>query len=81
MLQIMIILFIFAGKYSHYKAECSSYHAENTFLCMRQNPRGLTPSETGMDDRQKDEKGQKSISLRISWNKSIVITCARDDSN
>ena len=59
MLQIMVILFIFAGKYSHYKAECSSHHAENTFLCMRLNLRGLTPSTTGMDDRCEDEKGQK----------------------
>ena len=59
MLQIMFIIFIFVGKYSHYKAECSSHHAENTFLCMRLNPRGLTPSETGMDDRYEDEKSQK----------------------
>jgi hypothetical protein len=52
MLHIMILIFIFAGKYTDYKTECSSYHAENTFLCMRLNPRGLTPSETGMNDRQ-----------------------------
>jgi len=52
MLHIMILIFIFAGKYTDYKTECSSYHAENTFLCMRLNLRGLTPSETGMNDRQ-----------------------------
>jgi len=52
MLRIMILIFIFAGKYTDYKAECSSYHAEITFLCMRLNPRGLTPSETGKNDRQ-----------------------------
>ena len=56
MLHIMILIFIFAGKYTDYKAECSSYHAENTFLCMRLNPRGLTPSETGMNDRQGTRK-------------------------
>ena len=59
MLQIMLLLFLFAGKYTNFKAECSSHHAENTFLCMRLNPRGLTPSMTGMDDRQEDEKGEK----------------------
>jgi hypothetical protein len=58
MLQLMLMIFIMAGKLADYKAECSSHHAENTFLCMRLNPRGLTPSETGMDDRQRDEKGQ-----------------------
>ena len=56
MLSIMVLLFIFAGKYTHYKAECSSHHAENTFLCMRLNPRGLTPQMTEMNDRFKDEK-------------------------
>jgi hypothetical protein len=60
MLQIMFIIFLFAGKYTDYKAECSSHHAENTFLCMRLTPRGLTPSTTGMDDRYEDEKGQKT---------------------
>ena len=56
MLHIMHIIFVVAGKYTNYKAECSSHHAENTFLCMRLNPRGLTPSKTGMDDKQRDEK-------------------------
>ena len=60
MLHIMRIIFVVAGKYTNYKAECSSHHAENTFLCMRLNPRGLTPSKTEMDDRQEDEKGQKA---------------------
>ena len=45
------------GKYMNYKADCSSHHAESTFLYMRQNPRGLTPSTTGMNDRYKDDKG------------------------
>ncbi len=63
MLQFMLIIFIVAGKHSHYRAECSSHHAENTFLCMRQNPRCLTPSETGMDDRQEDEKGDKKFEV------------------
>ena len=58
----MIIIFIFVGKHSHFKSECSSHHAESTFLCMRLNPRGLTPSKTGKDDRHKDEKGNNDIS-------------------
>ena len=57
----MILIFIFAGKYTDYKAECSSHHAEGTLLCMRLNPRGLTPSTTGMNDGQRDEKGQKAV--------------------
>ena len=59
MLQVMLIIFIVTGKYTDYKTECSSQHVENTFLCMRLHPRGLTPSETGMDDRHGDEKGIK----------------------
>jgi len=50
-------IFIIVGNYTSYKAECSSHHAENTFLCMRQNLRGPTPSTTEMNDRYKDEKG------------------------
>jgi hypothetical protein len=61
MLCIMFMIFIAIGKYTDYKVECSSHHAENTFLCMRLNPRGLTPSETGMDDRYEDEKGQSNL--------------------
>ena len=57
MICIMLLLFIVAGQYANYKTECSSQHAENTFLCMRLHPRGLTPSTTGMDDRYEDEKG------------------------
>jgi hypothetical protein len=72
MLQIMILLFIFVGKYSHYEAECSSHHAENTFLCMRLNPRGLTPSETGMDDRYGDEKGHKDKQYDSKIGRTIV---------
>ena len=60
MLQLMFLIFLFSYKYSHYKSECSSQYAENTFLCMRLHPRGLTPSETGMNDRYGDEKGQKN---------------------
>jgi hypothetical protein len=55
----MVLLFLFAGKCTGYKAECSLHHAESTFLCMRLNLRGPTPSKTGMDDRQEDEKGDK----------------------
>jgi hypothetical protein len=65
MLHIMILIFIFAGKYTDYKAECSSYHAENTFLCMRLHPRGLTPSTTGMDDRYEDEKSHRCRSRAL----------------
>ena len=56
MLEIMLMIFIFTGKCFNYKMECSSHHAEHTFLCMRPNPRGPTPSMTEMDDRLRDEK-------------------------
>ena len=80
MLQIMILIFIFAGKYTNYKAECSSHHAENTFLCMRLNPRGLTPSETGMNDRQGTRKVKNTFEDStekihpISVRKSLYLT-------
>ncbi len=61
----MLLLIIVAGKYTNYKTECSSQHAENTFLCMRLNPRGLTPSTTGMDDRYEDEKSHKRRSRAL----------------
>ncbi len=67
MLQITIIMFLIAGNCSGYKAECSSHHAENTFLCMRQNPRGPTPSTTGMDDRYEDEKGDTENRLNKEY--------------
>jgi len=56
MLEIMFMIFIFTGKSFIYEAECFSHHVENTFLCMRQNPRGPTLSMTEMNDRFKDEK-------------------------
>ncbi len=56
MLEIMLMIFIFTGKCFNYKMECSSHHAEHTFLNMRQNPRGPTLSMTEMNDRFKDEK-------------------------
>ena len=64
MICIMLLLFIVAGQYANYKTECSSHHAENTFLCMRLNPRGLTPSMKEMDDRYKDDKSHKSKGIK-----------------
>ena len=57
----MIIIFITTCKYTGYKAECSSHHAEYTFLCMRLNLRGPTPQMMGKNDRQQDEKGDTKV--------------------
>ena len=67
------MLFNHGQNYLELKAECSSHHAENTSLYMRLNPRGLTPSETGMDDRYGDEKGQKPGSSDVGVN--YPLTC------
>ena len=57
MFEIMILMFIIMCEHMRYKAECSSHHVENTFLCMRLNLRGHTPQMMAKNDRQKDEKG------------------------
>ena len=74
----MIILFIFVGKYSHYKSDCSSHHVENTFLCMRLNPRGPTPSMTGMNDRQKDEKGDSKMDFKLTTDQIDIRKAVRE---
>ena len=63
----MVLLSLFADKYTGYKAECSSHHAKNTFLCMRLNLRGPTPSETGMDDRQRTRKVINNSVFSSTW--------------
>ena len=66
MFSFMVLIFLFAGKYTNYKTECSSHHAENTFLCMRLTPRGLTPSMKEMDDRYKDEKSHNKKGSKVA---------------
>ena len=41
------------GIFISHKTECYPLFADNTFLCMRLNPMGLTPPMKGMDDRQR----------------------------
>jgi hypothetical protein len=40
---------------------CFTQSELGTFVCMRLHLRGLTPSETGMDDRQGTRKGNKLL--------------------
>jgi len=67
MLEIMLMTFILTSKCFNYKAECSSHHAENTFLCMRQNPRGPTPSMTG--------SGTKKVTYKTPVSKKRSTFC------
>jgi mevalonate kinase len=65
-------MFIVAGTYTDYKAECSSHYAENTFLCMRLTPRGLTPQMTGMDDRY----GTRKVRNNKNMESNGLVTCS-----
>ena len=56
MFLINVWVIIILEKHTNYKAECSSHIAGDTFLCMRLNLRGPTPSMMGMDDRQRTRK-------------------------
>ena len=68
--------FLSSENKSSYHISCSQ-HAENTFLCMRLNPRGLTPSTTGMDDRYEDEKGHTNARIINVTNFSVFTIIQR----
>ncbi len=61
MQRVMISGFITTEFNTSNKSDCSSHHAEYTFLCMRLNLRGPTPQMRAKDDRQQDEKGDKQV--------------------